>query len=393
MPAPALEDVRVLELGTSIAGPYCTLILAALGADVVKVEPAGRGDDTREWGPPFWHGESATYLAMNAGKRSVALDLRSPAGVEAALRLAARADVVVQNLRPGLVDELGLGFAAVSAVNDRVVYCSIGSFGAAGPLAHEPGYDPLMQAAGGIMSVTGEPGGPPVRAGASLVDQGTGMWTVIAILVALRTRERASGPQAIDTSLYETAVAWLPYQLAGYLGSGSIPHALGTGISILAPYQAFRASDGWVMVAAGNDRLFERLCRALGRPELAQDARFTSNRARVAHRDELAAPIGDVVAGWTVSETVERLRTARVPVAPIADLAEVAAAEQTEALGLLQPLPHPDVPDLRLVALPLSLNRERPPHRAPPPRLGQHTREVLAEAGFDDDQIDQLERT
>jgi crotonobetainyl-CoA:carnitine CoA-transferase CaiB-like acyl-CoA transferase len=389
MAALPLEGVRVLELGTSIAGPYCTLILSALGADVVKLEPLGRGDDTREWGPPFWSGESATFLAVNAGKRSLAVDLRSPQGVDVALRLAARADVLVQNLRPGLAEELGLAFEVVAGRNDRVVYCSIGSFGTSGPLSAEPGYDPLMQAAGGIMSLTGEPDGAPLRCGASLVDQGTGMWAVIAILAALRERDRGAGAQLVDTSLYETAVGWLPYQMAGYLASGVAPRPLGTGISILAPYQAFRASDGWVMVAAGNDRLYQRLRQALDLPD---DPCFASNRLRVEHREALASLIGEVVAGWTVDETVARLRTAGVPVAPVADLAEVAASEQTRALGLLQPVPHPDVPDLRLVSLPVTVNGERRGHRGPPPRLGEHTRELLAEAGLDYETVDELVR-
>src|SRR6266508_4397994 len=208
-----LAGVRVLEVGTALAGPYCTLILGALGADVVKVEPPGRGDDTRGWGPPFWDGESPVYLAANAGKRSVALRLRSPAAQEAVLRLAEGTDVFVQNLRPGLVERLGLDFEAVSGRSPRIVYCSIGAFGRRGPLRHQPGYDPLMQAAGGIMSVTGEPDGPPARVGASIVDQATGMWGAIAILAALRARDTGAGPQLVDLSLYESAVNWLPYQI------------------------------------------------------------------------------------------------------------------------------------------------------------------------------------
>jgi crotonobetainyl-CoA:carnitine CoA-transferase CaiB-like acyl-CoA transferase len=377
-----LAGIRVLDLTTSLAGPYCTLILGALGADVVKVEHPERGDDTRAWGPPFWEGESAVFLAANASKRSFAVDLKAPEGLEAVLRVAERSDVFVQNLRPGLAERIGLGFDALAARNPRLVYCSIGAFGTTGPLREQPGYDPLMQAAGGIMSVTGEPGRPPVRAGVSVVDQGTGMWAVIGILAALSARSEGGGAQLVDLSLYETALNWLPYQVTGYLGSGRVPRPLGTALGIIAPYQAFETADGWMMLAAGNDRQFASLAEVLDRPELADDERFRTNPDRVAHREELAALIAERVRTEPTARWLERLAAASVPAAPVQDLAEVVAHEQTQALGLLQPLPHPVVADLRLVGLPLSVGGRRVPHRTSPPALGEHTDAVLADAGY-----------
>lgn len=385
-----LHGVRVVELTTSIAGPYCGLILSTLGADVIKIEPPGRGDDIRAWGPPFWNGESAAFLAMNAGKRSIVIDFKSDSGVAAAARLSSQADVVIQNLRPGLAEQLGLGFDHLARQNARLIYCSVAAFGSTGPLSGEPGYDPLMQAAGGLMSITGEPDGPPVRVGPSIVDQGAGMWCAIGVLAALRARDTGAGPQLIDTSLYETAVNWIPYQLVGLLASGVTPGAMGTGIPILAPYQAFRTRDGWVMIAAGNDRLFGSLCDALVLSDLARDARFATNADRVVNRETLADLLGVRVAEVSTAECVERLRAAGVPVAAIENLAQVAANPQTKALGLLQRVSHPDVPDLQLVAPPLSFNGARLEHSAPPPRLGASSAEVLREAGFSAAEISQL---
>jgi len=388
-----LAGIRVLDLTTSIAGPYATLILGALGADIVKIEHPERGDDTRSWGPPFWNGESATYLANNASKRSFAVNVKDPDGVEAILRVAERSDVLIQNLRPGLAERLGLGFDAVRARSPRIVYCSIGAFGSEGPLRDHPGYDPLMQAAGGIMSVTGEPGRGPARAGVSVVDQGTAMWAVIAVLAALRARDAGAEAQLVDLSLFETAVNWLPYQIAGYLGNGAVPRAMGTALGIISPYQAFEAEDRWVMVAAANDRQFAGLAGALGLPELARDARFRTNPERVANRDALSALIAERFRTETAATWLERLFEAGVPAAPVQDVADVVAYEQTEAMELLQPLPHPEIPEQRLVRLPLRVNGEPAAHRTPAPAHGEHSSDILREAGYSDEDVDRLRET
>ena len=388
-----LEGVRVIYLTTSVAGPYCTLILGALGADTVKLEHPERGDDARGWGPPFWNDESALFLALNANKRSLAVDVKSSAGRDIVLRLVEGADVFVQNLRPGLAEALGLGFEALRERNPRIVYCSIGAFGSVGPLAHQPGYDPLMQAFGGIMSVTGEPGRPPVRAGVSVVDQGVGMWAVIAIVLALSRRDADGGAQRLDTSLFETAVNWLPYQIAGYLATGRAPKPLGSALGIVAPYQAFAVRDGTLMIAAATDRQFADLCRALELPELPEDSRFRTNRDRARHREELAALIAERLRDEDAATWLERLDEARVPGAPVQDIAQAVEHEQTKALGMLQPLPHPSVPDLRLVAFPLSFDGARVEHRTPAPALGEHSAEILAEAGYAREEIEALAKS
>jgi formyl-CoA transferase/CoA:oxalate CoA-transferase len=375
-----LAGLRVLDLTGSLAGPYCTGILASLGADVVKVERPDGGDDTRRWGPPFARGEGVLFLAANADKRSLALRIGAPEGHEVLLRLAGRADVFVQSLRPGLAERRGFGPDELRARNPRLVYCAIGAFGRAGPWSGLPGYDPLMQAASGIMAVTGEADREPVRVGASLVDFGTGMWAAVGILAALHERERTGVGSVVDTSLYETAIGLMSYHLVGYLASGREPGRHGTAFPLIVPYQSFATRSGGIMVAAPNDPLFGALCDALGVPELGADPRFATNPDRVERRAELVPLLADRFARETAETWLERFARAGVPAAPVHDVAEVAEHPQTEALGLLQR-------ELGAVAQPLSIDGERLRHRTRAPRLGEHTTEVLAESGYSDDEI------
>jgi crotonobetainyl-CoA:carnitine CoA-transferase CaiB-like acyl-CoA transferase len=373
-----LRGIKVLDLSQNLAGPFATQILADLGADVIKVEPP-TGDAARAWGPPFVGGESPLFLCANRNKRSVVLDLRIEAEREALRRLVATGHVFVEAFRAGVAEGLGFGYEDVAALNPGIIYVSVTAFGTEGLLREDPGYDPLMQAYAGLMSVTGHPGAPPVRVGTSLVDMGTGMWVAIAVLGALRRQENEGRGAHITGSLLDTALVWMSYHLQGYVGSGQVPGPTGSGLGMIAPYQAFPTADGHLMIAAGNDATFGRLCRALELDPLAVDPRFATNPERVANRDALIEEVTRRTRREDTGALTARLRAAAVPCAPIHDVAQVAEDEQVRVSGMLRPAPAPHIPGYLDVAMPVRWDGERAPLRRPPPARGEHTAEVLGD--------------
>jgi crotonobetainyl-CoA:carnitine CoA-transferase CaiB-like acyl-CoA transferase len=375
----SLEGVRVVDVTMSVAGPFATQILGDLGADVIKVERPEVGDDTRRWGPPFWEGEGCTFTGLNRNKRSVVLDLKQEEDKAAFVELISTADVFVQNLRPGSMARMGLGHEEMRALNPRLIYCDMTGFGMEGPQAMSPAYDPLMQAFGGLMSLNGEEGRAPARIPASILDQGTGMWTAIAVMDALRTRERTGEGAHVHTSLLNTALMWLPAQLMGYFADEVIPPRLGSGTVGIYPYAAFPTADNWVIIAAGNENLWQLLCSAIGREELTRDPRFLLNPDRVAHRDELFEELATTTRSASGQSWVDLLNDAGVPTTLIQTLDQVVASEQVAAIGALPHVAHPRIENFRIVNLPIQIDGEYAAVRHVPPLLGEHNVEVLGE--------------
>jgi crotonobetainyl-CoA:carnitine CoA-transferase CaiB-like acyl-CoA transferase len=382
-----LEGIVVVDLTQNVAGPFCTQILGDMGAEVLKVERPGRGDDARAWAPPFWGRESATFMAFNRNKKSLALDLKREGGLDVLRRLVTRADVFVHSLRAGVADELGMDAAAASALNPRLVYCAITAFGTRGPLAARPGYDPLMQAYAGLMSVNGHPGQEPARVGTSIVDMGTGMWAALGIVAALRERDRTGRGMEVTTALFETALMWVSYHAMAYLGSGEVPQPQGSGTAMIVPYQAFRTADGYAMIAAASDSLFRRLCDALGAGALSADPRFADNPSRVRNRTALVDALSMRTRDLKTADLLDRLHAAGVPSAPILTVDRVLHEPQTEASGMLVPAPHPRLPSYRSIGLPIEWDGARPGVRRVPPLLGEHTADVLTWLGYTLDDV------
>jgi crotonobetainyl-CoA:carnitine CoA-transferase CaiB-like acyl-CoA transferase len=368
-----LSGITVIEIGHSVAAPYAGMILGELGAEVIKVENPKGGDACRGWGPPFTDETATAFHAFNRAKRGITIDLGDPAQVEKLRGLIReRADVLIHNLKYGTLDRYGLSAAALTAEKPSLVYCNIGAFGANGPLRDRPGYDPMMQAYGGLMSLLGEDGRPPVRVTVSIIDMATAMWAVIGILAALQERGRTGRGGVVDTSLYETTLAWMTLPISAYLANGESPTRHGSGVEQIVPYQAFAAADGHIMVAAGNDNLFRRLCHVISRPGLDEDARFRTNSDRVVNRAALIAILSDLFATDPIAVWATRLDAAGIPNGPIQTVDQVVADAQTAALGIIQQLGA-----VSLVGLPLSFNGARPPLAKLAPRLGEDNPEIV----------------
>ncbi len=387
----ALEGLTVLDLTQVMAGPSCCQLLGDLGAQVVKVEPAGSGDHTRQsMGHFLPHGESSAFVAVNRNKRGIAIDLKQDAGRDAFYRLARGADVVVENFRPGVTARLGVDYPTLSEQNPRLIYASISGFGQTGPYAGRPGYDLIAQAMSGIMSVTGEPGGAPVKSSIPLADLAAGLYCAVAILAACIARERTGRGQYIDTSLYEAGLALSVWETAELWATGQVPRPLGSAHRMNAPYQAFRTRDGYITVGANNPRLWQRLCQVIGREDLLADERFTSNAGRMAHREALTTEIESALKSRDTADWEAALLEAGVPCGPLRDYAQVVQDPHTLAREMVVTMDHPVEGEIRGLGIPVKLSGTPGEIRRPAPLLGQHTDEILAGLGYSAAEISAL---
>ncbi len=369
-----LDGIRVLEIGQALAGPLAGAILGDMGADVIKIEKPDGGDDARLWGPPFIDGDALFFHAQNRNKRSVTIDIKSAADIERLKDLVRKADILIQNLRPGIVDDVGIGPDAMLLVNPRLIYCSIWAFGYTGPLRLAPGFDPLLQAYGAVMTMTGRPEDPPTFCAPAINDKATGMWCVIGALAALQQRQRTGQGCVIDTSLFEASVAWVEGAVNGYKHTGTVPERHGTGSNLLVPYQTFETTDKPICIAAGNDRLFVKCAGAMGHPEWATDPRFSDGRKRAVHKAALIALMEPLLRTQSRDAWMAALTKVGVPCAPVNDIADLVATPQLAAMDMMRKLPGSN---LDVVGLPLTFNRERPHPYRDSPKLGEHNAEDL----------------
>jgi crotonobetainyl-CoA:carnitine CoA-transferase CaiB-like acyl-CoA transferase len=390
----ALDGVRVLDLTRVLAGPYCTMFLGDLGAEVVKVEQPGVGDDTRGWGPPFAGGESAYFLCINRNKKSLTLDLKSPEGVELLRRLAKTADVLIENFRPGTMERLGLGEPDLRAINPRLIYASLSGFGADGPMKDWAGYDLIVQAWGGLMSITGMPDGEPTKVGVAIIDVVAGLMLGKSIVAALFAREKLGVGQKIDTSLLEAEVACLINVGSSYLVEGKVPGRWGNAHANIVPYQSFKTAGGYLVIGVASEGIWRRFCQAIGKPELADDPRFAKNSNRVENRAALIAILSEIFLGRDTDAWMRLLNEAGVPCAPVQTVDQVFSAPQVLHRKMLVEIDHPKAGPVRMAGIPVKFSATPASVRLPPPLLGQHTEEILTSwLGMDGGQVDELKKT
>jgi crotonobetainyl-CoA:carnitine CoA-transferase CaiB-like acyl-CoA transferase len=380
----ALTGIKVLDLSRVLAGPYCTMVLGDLGADVIKVEPP-EGDETRGWGPPFAEEESAYYLCVNRNKRGIVINLKTDEGKKVLRELALQSDVLVENFRPGTLEKFGLDFETLYKLNPKLIYCSITGFGQTGSMKDKPGYDFMIQAIGGLMSISGEPDGEPMKTGVAVVDLFAGQNAIIAILAALQARALTGRGQHLDISLFDSQLGWLANVASNYLISGKLPKRHGNAHPNIVPYQSFQANDGWFAIAVGNDKQFEALCKVIEKSEWASDPRFAKNSGRVENREELIPLLKSIFTTRSMREWLSLLEHAQIPCGPINNFEQVFSMPTVKEREMLVKMNHPTIGELPLVGSPLKMSDTPVEYRLPPPLMGEHIQQVLRELGYADD--------